>query len=72
MLTLDREKLAAMSKDAVIKHALALQAEKEVAMKFDKSVLNAMSKSNLVDHVIIVQDEIQWLRLQAMTSEGAG
>jgi len=72
MLTLDREKLAAMSKDAVIKHALALQAEKEVWMKLSETVLSAMSKSALVDHVIVVQDEIQWLQLQAMTSRGAG
>jgi hypothetical protein len=72
MLTLSRDELSAMSKVNVIVHVLSLQAEKEVFEKLHPSVLAAMSKEDLVTRAVVLQSEIEWRKLQHMTSGGAG
>jgi hypothetical protein len=72
MLSLGRQELSAMSKNDVIKHVLALQAEKEATEKIFPWILAAMTKQDLVDRAIILQSEIEWQRVRDMTSGGAG
>ena len=71
MLTLSKEELSAMSKDDVIKHVLSLQTEKEAFDKLHPAVLAALSKNDLVIRAVLLQSEIEWRKLQAMTSGGA-
>lgn len=72
MLSLSKQELSAMSKNDVIKHVLSLQAEKEAFEKLHPSVLAAMSKEDIIDRAIVLQSEIEWRKLQDMTSGGAG
>ena len=72
MLTFSKDELLAMSKGSVIAHIFSLQAEKEVTDKLHPAVLAAMSKEDLVTRAVILQSEIEWRRLQHLTSGRAG
>jgi hypothetical protein len=72
MLTLSKEQLSAMSKDAVVVHILSLQAEKEAFEKLHPAALAAMPKDALVLRAVVLQSEIEWRKLQHLTSGGAG
>jgi hypothetical protein len=72
MLSYSKSELHAMSKNDVIKHVLSLQREKEVFEKLFPSILTAMTHKDLVDHTIVLQDEIEWRKLQHMTGGGVG
>jgi hypothetical protein len=70
MLSYSRSELSAMSKNDVVKHMLSLQCEKEAFEKLFPWILAAMTHKDLVDHTIILQDEIEWRKLQHMTGGG--
>ena len=59
-----------MNPKAVVEYALSLEAEKEIALKLGRSQLAAKTKNDLIDYVLALQSEIEWQRLQAMTSKG--
>jgi hypothetical protein len=76
VLVFSQREFHAMTREDILEHVLFLQASREAVsqptLRLSRAVLDAMSKENLTAHAIVLQSEIEWARLSAMTSSGAG
>jgi hypothetical protein len=76
MLIFSRQELFAMTRDEIVSRILVLQSEREAVtqptLRISRETLREMGMPDLVTHAFTLQDEIQWVRLRAMTSSGAG